>query len=111
MFATILVWLLSSWYNYVLPSVNCKLYAYLFLMLMRPILIVVGFFTDFNQNILVSLVWFVDTGLYFLFYFLIFKMKVIQIVMEHNIQLKKEYDYGGKDKKDNEYEKMMANQL
>ena len=85
LFTAVLIRIFINWYDYVLPSVNWKMYVYMFLMLCRPVFIYIGAFTNMNKNLLVSLVWFVDTGLYFLFYFLIFKMKVIQIVMEQNI--------------------------
>jgi hypothetical protein len=102
LFTAVLIKVFVNWYDYVLPSINWKMYVYMFLMLCRPVFIYIGAFTKMNKNLLVSLVWFIDTGLYFLFYYLIFKMKVIQLVMQENLQLRKEFEGDGHQTKQTE---------
>ena len=77
----------------------------------RPILIAIGTFTEMSPNILVALVWLNDTLLDLLFYYILFKMKVVQIILEQENKTARDLGVGMHSKPESEYDEMVQSRL
>ena len=87
-FTITLVIIIRNYNQYILPSIKWKLYFFFVFMTLRPILIYALKDIDLElkyDNIDDTVIYADEIVLYFLFYYMIFKMRIIQIMMEYNL--------------------------